>query len=212
MTSDSHIREEIVLVARSLYQRGYSHGSTGNISVALDDGIIVTPTGSSFGALDPARLSKLDFDGNHLSGDAPTKENFLHQAVFDARDSARAVIHLHGANSVALSCLPADDPDDVLPKLTPYGHMLCGHVALIPYYRPGDIALAEAIRLKAKTHWSILLAHHGPVVAGKSLRSAMHATEELEQTARLALLLRNANPTELNAEQIADLTQHFPQW
>ena len=212
MTNETRIREEIVSAAESLFQRGYTHGSTGNISVPVEDGLIVTPTGSSFGTLDPARLSKLDASGNLLSGDQPTKESFLHRAVYMARKKAGAVIHLHGTHSVALSCLPVADPDDALPKLTAYGHMQCGHVAMLPYYRPGDDKLAEAVRQKAHKHWSILLAHHGPVVAGTTLQSATHATEDLDQTARLALMLRGADPNTLNAEQIADLDRHFPPW
>ncbi len=212
MTQETQIRDEIVATATSLFERGYTHGSTGNISVPVEDGLIVTPTGSSFGALDPARLSKLDFDGNHVSGDKPTKESFLHRAVYAACARAGAVIHLHGTHSVALSCLPVADPEDALPKLTPYSHMQCGHVALLPYFRPGDVALAEAVQQKAHKHWSILLAHHGPVVAGTSLRNAMYATEELEQTARLALMLRGADPQTLNVDQIADLDRHFPPW
>lgn len=212
MNYETRIREDIVSIAASLFQRGYTHGSTGNISVPVDDGLIVTPTGSSFETLDPARLSKLDFAGNHLSGDKPTKESFLHQAVYKARAEAGAVIHLHGTYSVALSCLPTDNPDDALPKLTAYGHMQCGRVAMLPYFRPGDAALAEAVRQKADKHWSLLLAHHGPVVAGKTLRNAMYATEELEQTARLALILRGTDHNTVDANQIADLDQHFPPW
>jgi len=212
VTCETRIREEIVSVADSLFQRGYTHGSTGNISVPVEDGLLVTPTGASFGTLDPARLSKLDANGRLLSGDSPTKESFLHRAVYMARQSAGAVIHLHGTHSVALSCLPVADPDDALPKLTAYGHMQCGHVAMLPYYRPGDAKLAEAVQQKSRKHWSILLAHHGPVVAGKTLQSAMYATEELEQSARLALMLRCADPNTLNAEQITDLDRHFPSW
>ena len=212
MTPENRIREEIVSVAASLFSRGYTHGSTGNISVPVEDGLIVTPTGSSFGALDPARLSQLDAEGQHLSGDKPTKECFLHRAVYMARRRAGAVIHLHGTHSVALSCLPVDDPGDALPKLTAYSHMQCGRVAMLPYFRPGDGSLAQAVRHASQKHWSILLAHHGPVVAGTSLRNAMYATEELEQTARLALMLRGCNSSTLGPEEIADLDRHFPPW
>lgn len=211
MSPESRMREEIVTVAASLFQRGYGHGSTGNISVPLEDGLLVTPTGASLGLLDPARLSKLDFAGRLISGDKPTKESLLHQAVYRTRHRAGAVIHLHGTHSVALSCLPVEDPDDALPKLTAYGHMQCGRVAMLPYFRPGDAELAAAVERKAKAHWSILLAHHGPVVAGTSLMTAMHAVEELEQTARLALMLYGRNPNLLTAEQIDDLDRHFPQ-
>ena len=212
MSAESQLREAIVTVAASLFERGYTHGSTGNISVPLDDGLLVTPTGSSFGTLDPARLSKLDFEGQLLSGDKPTKETFLHQSVYRARQQAGAVIHLHATHSVALSCLPVTNPDDALPKLTAYAHMQCGCVAMVPYFKPGDAALAAPVEHKACKHWSMILAHHGPVVAGKTLTAAMHATEELEQTAKLALMLDQKNPTTLTQAQIDDLDATFPPW
>jgi ribulose-5-phosphate 4-epimerase/fuculose-1-phosphate aldolase len=212
MTKEARIREDIVIVAKSLFERGYTHGSTGNISVPFEDGLIVTPTGTSFGALDPARLSRLGPDGRLISGDEPTKETVLHRAVYAARPSAGAVIHLHGTHSVALSCLPVENPNNALPKLTAYSHMQCGNVAMLPFFRPGDAALAEAVRQTSETHWSILLAHHGPVVAGTNLRNAMYATEELEQTARLALMLRGCNANTLSDEQVADLDHYFPPW
>ena len=212
MTRETDLREAIVRVASSLFDRGYTHGSTGNISVPLEDGLLVTPTGSSFGTLDPARLSKLGFDGQLLSGDHPTKEAFLHRSVYKARDQAGAVIHLHATHSVALSCLPVKNPEDALPKLTAYSHMQCGCVAMVPYFKPGDAALAEAVEQKACKHWSMILAHHGPVVAGKTLTAAMHATEELEQTAKLALLLDGKTPATLSQAQIDDLNATFPPW
>ena len=212
MSAETKLREAIVTVANSLFERGYTHGSTGNISVPLDDGLLVTPTGSSFGTLDPARLSKLDFDGRLLSGDKPTKEAVLHQSVYRARTRAGAVIHLHATHSVALSCLPVKNPDDALPKLTAYAHMQCGCVAMVPYFKPGDTALAAAVEQTACKHWSMILAHHGPVVAGKTLTAAMHATEELEQTAKLALMLDNKNPATLSQTQIDDLDATFPPW
>jgi ribulose-5-phosphate 4-epimerase/fuculose-1-phosphate aldolase len=180
--------------------------------VPLDDGLLLTPTGSSFGTLDPARLSKLDFEGQLLSGDKPTKETFLHQSVYRARQQAGAVIHLHATHSVALSCLPVTNADDALPKLTAYAHMQCGCVAMVPYFKPGDAALAAAVEQKACKHWSMILAHHGPVVAGKTLTTAMHATEELEQTAKLALMLDQKNPMTLTQAQIDDLDATFPPW
>ncbi|MDG2403957.1 MAG: aldolase [Paracoccaceae bacterium] len=212
MTRETDLRDAIVRVARSLFDRGYTHGSTGNISAPLEDGLLVTPTGSSFSTLDPARLSKLDFDGRLLSGDKPTKEAFLHRSVYKARDQAGAVIHLHATHSVALSCLPVTNPDDALPKLTAYSHMQCGCVAMVPYFKPGDSALAKAVEQKACKHWSMILAHHGPVVAGKTLIAAMHATEELEQTAKLALLLDGKTPATLSQVQIDDLDTTFPPW
>jgi ribulose-5-phosphate 4-epimerase/fuculose-1-phosphate aldolase len=113
---------------------------------------------------------------------------------------------------VALSCLPVTNADDALPKLTAYAHMQCGCVAMVPYFKPGDAALAAAVEQKACKHWSMILAHHGPVVAGKTLTAAMHATEELEQTAKLALMLDQKNPMTLTQAQIDDLDATFPPW
>ncbi|WP_029064084.1 3-oxo-tetronate 4-phosphate decarboxylase [Labrenzia sp. DG1229] len=212
MKTEATLRDEIVEVGYALFSRGYTHGSTGNISVPLEDGWLVTPTGTSLGSLDPGRLSKLNLGGKLVSGDQPTKEAFLHRSIYEKRKSAGAVVHLHSTHSVALSCLPNTDPQDVLPKLTPYAHMQCGRVAMVPYFRPGDAALAEAVALAAQSHWSILLAHHGPVVAGKSLKAAMYAVEELEETAKLALLLHSQIMETLTKSQLNDLEQHFPPW
>ncbi len=208
--SESTLREEIVRFGESLFKRGLSGGSSGNISVRLEDGWLMTPTGSSLGNLDPARISKLDDQGRLISGDPPTKEVFLHLAMYGERSAARAIVHLHSTHSVAVSCLPSVDPDNVLPPLTAYYVMKIGRLPLIPYYRPGDKALGDAIRGKARQHSAVLLANHGPVVAGKSLEAAVNATEELEETARLYLLLQAHNPRVLTEEQIADLLRHFP--
>lgn len=206
MTSESKLREQIVLIGKSIYDRGLTHGSTGNISVRLDDGWLMTPTSSSLGWLDPATLSKLDLKGALVSGDAPTKESFLHRAVYDERDDAGAIVHLHSTHSVAVSCLPDTDPECVLPPLTPYSLMQCGRVPMLPYFKPGDMALADAIRGIAGKHAAVLLANHGPVVAGKTLQTALYATEELEATAKLHLLTRGLDPRILTAEQIAALS------
>ena len=208
--SDAHIREDICRFGRSLFERGLTHGSSGNISVRLaDGGWLVTPTNASLGFLDPARLSHLDANGRLLSGDAPTKEIPLHAALYDSRDGARAVAHLHSTHSVAVSMLPGINPLAALPPMTPYYLMRCGATALVPYFRPGDPAVANAIRGLAGRYSSILLANHGPVVAGATLEAAVFATEELEETAKLFLLLRNLNPRFLSPEQIADLAKVF---
>lgn len=212
MSPENRVREDIVTVAAQLFERGYTHGSTGNISAVVEDGLLLTPTGSSFGSLDPAKLSKVDARGNLISGNQPTKEQFMHHAVYAGRPSAGAVIHLHSTHSVALSCLPVRDRANALPKLTPYSHMLCGCVAMLPYFRPGDRELASALEKTSGKHWSIILAHHGPVVAGADLDRAMYAAEELEQTARLALMLERHDAKTLDEEQIADLDTHFPPW
>src|SRR6516225_1160622 len=207
---ETTIREDICRLCRSLFERGLTPGSSGNISVKLgDDGWLVTPTNASLGFLDPARLSRLDAAGRLLSGDAPTKEVPLHAALYQTRTAARAVVHLHSTHSVALSMLPELDPRAVLPPMTAYYLMRCGATALVPYYRPGDPAVADAIKGLAGKYSSVLLANHGPVVAGATLEAAVFATEELEETARLYLLLRGMNPRYLSPEQIKDLVKVF---
>jgi ribulose-5-phosphate 4-epimerase/fuculose-1-phosphate aldolase len=170
----------------------------------------MTPTGSSLGRLDPARLSKLDDHGNLLSGDAPTKEAFLHLAMYRERQGAEAVVHLHATHSVAVSCLDGINAQDVLPPITAYYVMRVGTLPLIPYYAPGDKALADAVGKLAARHSAMLLANHGPVVAGTSLASAVDAMEELEETARLYLLLHGRATRYLSPAQIADLKKRFP--
>ncbi|MBB2838830.1 UNVERIFIED_ORG: ribulose-5-phosphate 4-epimerase/fuculose-1-phosphate aldolase [Rhizobium etli] len=208
--SDARLREEICRYGRSLFERGLTPGSSGNISLRLEDGgWLVTPTNASLGFLDPARISRLDAECRLLSGDKPTKEIPLHTALYDTRGSARAIVHLHSTHAVALTMLPEIDPRAALPPMTPYYLMRAGETALVPYYRPGDPAVADAIRGLAGKYSSVLLANHGPVVAGDSLEAAVFATEELEETAKLYLLLRNLNPRFLSPEQVADLVKTF---
>src|SRR5689334_21353598 len=208
--SETRLREDICRFGRSLFERGLTPGSSGNISVRLDGGDwLVTPTNASLGFLDPAKLSRLDETGRLLSGDAPTKEIPLHTALYDTRGSAKAIVHLHSTHSVALSMLPEIDPRAALPPMTAYYLMKCGSTALVPYYRPGDPGVADAIKGLAGKYSSVLLANHGPVVAGESLEAAVFAMEELEETAKLYLLLRGLNPRYLTPGQIADLSKAF---
>jgi ribulose-5-phosphate 4-epimerase/fuculose-1-phosphate aldolase len=207
---ESALREQICDVARSIFDRGLTHGSTGNISARCEDGWLLTPTGSSLGRLDPSRLSKLDWTGKLLGGDAPSKESFLHLAMYQERDRNQAVIHLHSTYSVAVSVLEEVDPQNVLPPITAYYVMRIGTLPLVPYYAPGDLELAEAVRGYAGKHHAVLLANHGPVVAGASLAAASDAVEELEATARLYLLLKGQRIRALSPEQCADLRQRFP--
>ena len=207
---ETRLREDICRFGRSLFERGLTPGSSGNISVRLDDGgWLVTPTNASLGFLDPARLSRLDAEGRLLSGDKPTKEIPLHGALYETRGSARAVVHLHSTHSVALSMLPEIDPRAALPPMTPYYLMKCGQTALVPYYRPGDPAVADAIKGLAGRYSSVLLANHGPVVSGDTLEAAVFAVEELEETAKLYLLVRGLNPRYLSPQQVADLVKVF---
>ena len=206
--SEAKLREDICRFGRSLFERGLTPGSSGNISVRLPDGNwLVTPTNASLGFLDPARISRLDPQGRLLSGDAPTKEIPLHAALYETRSAARAIVHLHSTHSVAVSMLPEIDPRAVLPPMTAYYLMRVGATALVPYYRPGDPAVADAIRGLAGQYSAVLLANHGPVVAGDSLEAAVFATEELEETAKLYLLLRGLNPRFLSPQQVSDLVK-----
>ncbi|MFQ5995781.1 MAG: 3-oxo-tetronate 4-phosphate decarboxylase [Acidiferrobacterales bacterium] len=208
--SEAKFREDICLFAKSLYDRGLTPGNSGNISVRLDDGWLMTPTNSCLGILDPARLSKLDGQGNILSGDAPTKESFLHRAMYERRSNCKAVVHLHSTHSVVVSCLADIDTENVLPPITAYYVMRVGKLPLVPYYRPGDRTLADAVGKVAAKHHAVLLANHGPVVAGSSLANAIYAMEELEETAKLFLLLRGQAIRLLTPEQVADLERTFP--
>ncbi|MEQ9639066.1 MAG: aldolase [Alphaproteobacteria bacterium] len=208
--SEAGVRDRICALAASMFERGLTFGSSGNISVRLDDGWLMTPTGSTMRALDPARLSRLDTTGNLVSGDPPTKESFLHLAMYDKRPKAGAVVHLHSTHSVAVSCLADVDPADVLPPITAYYVMKVGRLPLVPYYPPGDRDLAKAVAKLAGKHHAVLLANHGPVVAGRSLEDAVYATEELEETAKLFLMLRGASTRYLSADQVAALKRKFP--
>lgn len=208
--SDTAVRDRIARFGKTIFDRGLTAGSSGNISIRVDDGWLMTPTGSSLGDLDPARISKLDDAGKHVGGDAPTKESFLHVAMYEQRPKAGAVVHLHSVHSVAVSCMAEVNPADVLPPLTAYYVMRVGALPLVPYFAPGDMDLARAVREMASKHHAVLLANHGPVVAGTSLEDAVYATEELEETARLYLLLRGMRTRPLTSDQIADLEKRFP--
>jgi ribulose-5-phosphate 4-epimerase/fuculose-1-phosphate aldolase len=210
MSAEATLREEICLLGKSIFDRGLTHGSTGNVSARTDGGWLLTPTGSNLGRLDPARLAKLDWQGKRLAGDPPSKESFLHLAMYQERPSNGAVVHLHSTHSVAVSVLAEVDPRDALPPLTAYYVMRIGSLPLVPYYAPGDMALAQAVRGFAGKHHAVLLANHGPVVAGSSLSAAADAIEELEATAKLFLLLRNEKVRCLTPEQVADLRKKHP--
>ena len=208
--SETTERDSICRLAKSLFERGLTIGISGNISVRLDDGWLMTPTGSSMGNLDPNEISKLDFDGNLISGKSPTKESFLHIAMYDERPNSGAVVHLHSTHSVAVSCLADIDKKNVLPPITAYYVMKIGKLPLVPYFPPGDINLARAVKEMASNHHAVLLANHGPVVAGKTLEDAVYAIEELEETARLFLLLRNMKTQYLNEKQVNTLNELYP--
>lgn len=204
------LREQICLLAKSMFDRGLTGGSTGNISARTEDGgLLVSPTGTSFGRLDPARLSLFDANGTLVDGDPPTKEMPLHAAFYETRSTAGAVVHLHSCHSVALSMMPDVDTDNFLPPMTPYAIMKLGRVKLLPFFRPGDPAMGKAVRGLAGKRSAVMLANHGPVVAGKDVEAACNAIEELEDTARLAMLMHGIPARLLDATQVRDLVTHF---
>lgn len=210
MTTETRLREQICLLAKSMFDRGLTGGSTGNISARTEDGgLLVSPTGTSFERLDPGRLSRFDADGVLIDGDPPTKEMPLHSAFYDTRSTAGAVVHLHSCNSVALSMMEDVDEDNFLPPLTPYGIMKLGRVKLLPFFMPGDAAMGAAVRGLAGKRAAVMLANHGPVVAGKDIEAACNAIEELEDTARLAMMTRGMNPRGLTPEQVITLVKTF---
>lgn len=210
MSEETVLREKMCDLARSLFERGLTHGSTGNISARTSDGgLLVSPTGSSFGRLDPARLSHFDAAGTLIGGDRPTKEMPLHRAFYDTRSTAGAVVHLHSCHAVAWSLMPDLDPEDMLPPLTAYAVMQLGRVKLLPFFVPGDPAMGDAIRGLAGKRSAVMLAHHGPVVAGKDIDAAVNAMEELEATARLALLTRGLDPRLLSRAEIGKVVTAF---
>lgn len=210
MSEETKLRELICVLAKSMFDRGLTGGSTGNISARTPDGgLLVSPTGTSFGRLDPGRLSRFNSHGRLIDGDAPTKEMPLHAAFYDTRSSAGAVVHLHACHSVALSMMPDVDADNFLPPLTPYAIMKLGRVKLLPFFMPGDPAMGDAVRGLAGKRSAVMLANHGPVVAGKDIEAACNAIEELEDTARLAMMTRGLSPRALSDQQVRALVTKF---
>lgn len=207
--TEAELRALMVERSASLYQRGFSVGSAGNISAAVEDGFLITPTNSSLGFLEPHRISKLDLSFKHVAGDPPSKEVFLHRAFYETAAMTQAVVHLHSTYATALSCLEDVDPDNAIPPLTPYVVMRVGRVKLIPYVRPGDPKMGDMIRDLRGKFTAVLLANHGPVVAGPDLLSAIHAAEELEETAKLVITLSDKRSRLLTKEQIDELIAVF---
>lgn len=210
MSEEAKLREQICTLAKSMFDRGLTGGSTGNISARTPDGgLLVSPTGTSFGRLDPAKLCRLDPHGQQIDGDKPTKELPLHAAFYDTRSQAGAVVHLHSCHAVALSTLPDTDADNFLPPITPYAVMQLGRVKLLPFFVPGDPATGEAVRGLAGKRSAVMLANHGPVVSAKDVEAACNAIEELEATAKLALTTRGLGPRLLSETQVRDVVRTF---
>lgn len=208
--SERELRERIAMHGQSLFDRGFTCGSSGNISVRLPDGILVTPTNVCLGRLDPDRISKVKWDGSLVAGDKPSKEAVLHLSMYRSREQDDAIVHLHSTYSVAVSCLPDIDSANVLPALTAYYVMRVGTLPMLPYFPPGAEELAAKVERAAVGARAILLANHGPIVAASDLDKAVYATEELEETAKLYLLLRDRHPRCLTDDQCRDLHERFP--
>ncbi|MGL4242647.1 MAG: aldolase [Beijerinckiaceae bacterium] len=209
MTTEAEARAAIVRLSKSLFDRGLTPGSSGNISVRLSDGFLFTPTNACLGFLDPGRLSKLDAEGRHVSGDPPTKELPLHFGFYQARPQAGAVVHLHSTYATLISCLADIDPDNAIPPITPYVVMRVGRVPVVPYTMPGSEDVKPLILAKAPAHAAILLGNHGPVVAAATLEAAVYAIEELEETAKLVVLSRGMDVRRLTAVQVQELEEKF---
>jgi len=212
MMEETLARYCLVNFAASLFQRGFTVGSSGNISVRLSDGFLVTPTNSCFGHLDAQQLSKLDVQGEYLSGDRPSKEWSMHKALLDTRPTDNAVVHLHSPYATALSCLNDLDPDDCIPSLTPYFVMRVGKAKLLPYFRPGSIKIADTIRDLNGSYSGILLANHGPVVSSVSLSDAIYAAEEMEEACRIAILTKSFDARRLSVWEVDELRAVFGQY
>jgi ribulose-5-phosphate 4-epimerase/fuculose-1-phosphate aldolase len=210
VSDEGGLRELLAMLGASLFARGFAPGTSGNMSVRADDGWLITPTNTCLGRLTPATISKVDAAGERLSGAPPSKEVFLHLAVYQAQSDARAVVHLHSTYCVAVSCLLDVDADDVLPPITPYYVMRIGRLPLVPYFPPGDLRLAEAVRTRIRDRKAALLANHGSIVAGTSLESAVSAAEELEETAKLFLILKGQQVGLLTPAQVEELHKRFP--
>ncbi|SMD07356.1 3-oxo-tetronate 4-phosphate decarboxylase [Kibdelosporangium aridum] len=202
-----HQRDKLVTAARSLYQRGLTHGSTGNVSVRVGDKVLVTPTGASLGTLLPGEVSVMDVHGKHLSGPRPSKEAFLHAIMLRERPTANAVVHTHSTYSAAVSCLADIDSADAIPALTAYFAMRVGKLPLLPYYAPGDTGISADVARAAADHSTLLLSNHGPVIAGADLAAAIDALDEIEHTAKIFLLLHGMPTRPLTEQQRQALVQ-----
>lgn len=208
--SEKQLREDMVRYARSMFERGYSSGGAGNISLKLPDGnILATPTNSSFGDLNAEELSKVTMQGELLSGQKASKEVLMHLAMYRQRPQCGGIVHLHSPWLTALSCLPGIDPENALPSITPYYVMRVGKLPVVPYIRPGSPLIAEHVEKLAAEHNAILLANHGPIISGKNIREAVFNAEELEETAKLYFMLKPFGMNTLTQENVEELNATF---
>lgn len=210
MTFDDAVRTEMVQLGAALYDRGLTPGRTGNLSVRTDDQIMITPTNACLGRLDPERLAVTSISGVHLAGDRPSKELVLHRALYRNHPSCTAVAHLHSTSAVAVSCLPGLRSDNALPPITPYFVMRVGRLPLIDYAAPGSTELEEEVSRASERARSVLMRNHGSLAAAPTLDNAVDAVEEIEETARLYLILEGRSPAYLGEEAVAELSRRFP--
>lgn len=204
--TEKELKTQLVQLSRSLFERGFSVGGAGNISVKLDDNrFLVTPTGSSLGRLKEEELSVIDAEGNVLSGKKPSKEYFFHLALYREKTECNAIVHLHSTYLTALSCKADLDYDNAIKAFTPYYVMRVGRLPVIPYYRPGAAEIGRDLAAKAKESKAFLLANHGVVVCGSDLRDAVDNSEELEETAKLMFILQGQNIRYLTDDEVSDL-------
>jgi ribulose-5-phosphate 4-epimerase/fuculose-1-phosphate aldolase len=211
--NESDARTEICRIGASLFSRGYVHGTTGNISIRLEDGYLITPTDASLGRLEPEALSLLDAAGTHVCGERPSKTIVLHRRIYDADPAARCVIHTHSRELVAASLAHTGPASEFLPPITPYFVMKVGRVPLIPYFTPGSAEAAELVHtaiIAAKESGapirSVMLDRLGPNVWHTSPSSAMATLEELEET---AFLWNRTRPSGLAESSINELRERF---
>ncbi|GAB7003313.1 aldolase [Nocardioides sp. AN3] len=210
MSFDDTVRAELIRLGAALYDRGLTPGRTGNLSIRIEDRIMITPTNACLGRLDPDRLAVTSIDGAHLAGDPPSKELVLHRALYRQHPTRTAVAHLHSTSAVAVSCLPDLPSEDALPPITPYFVMRVGRLSLIDYAAPGSTALEEQVSKAAEHSHALLLRNHGSLAAAPTLESAVDAVEEIEETARLYLLLKGRSASYLNEKAVADLQRRYP--
>lgn len=204
MYDEQQAELEMIRYGRSMFERGLTGGASANISVRTQDGFIISPTNACIGFLELHQLSVLDKEGNWLRGEKPSKEFALHKAFYDKRPQDHAVVHLHSTYATALSCL--DIPEEQLfPALTPYLYIRLGHVAKVPYFSPGDLSLANAVQAVTAKTAGVLMANHGPIVSASTLASAMYAIEELEESAKIAIILNNQPCVEIPSQKVNEL-------
>lgn len=204
------VAAEIAAAGAHLADLGFAPGRSGNVSVRVGDRILITPTGSQLGALDPSRLSVIDLAGEHVAGPSPSKEAPLHAAAYRARPDIGSVIHLHSTNATAVACQLPEDPARALPPITPYFVMRVGRVPLLDFAPPGSARLVELVATLGDDTMAALMANHGSLCFGEDLTEAIDVAIELEAAARVYLLSMAGNQVSLDAQQIAAITECHP--